>query len=62
LIPISFLFLKKCLASYRGHRPMVEVVEKNLRELPAEVNYDNLEYVQEKRLDMYMPDNFLEAL
>jgi len=49
--------------------PMVEAVEKNLGELPAEASadagyssYDNLEYVQEKRLDMYMQDNFLEAL
>jgi transposase len=41
--------------------PMVEAVEKNLGELPVEASadagyssYNNLEYVQEKRLDMYV--------
>jgi len=49
--------------------PMVEQVERNLRALPDKgtadagySSYDNLEYAERKKLDMYMPDNFLEAL
>jgi transposase len=49
--------------------PLVEAIEKNLGELPQEASadagyssYDNLEYVDQKGLNMYMPDNFLEAL
>jgi len=49
--------------------PMVEQVERNLGALPDKgtadagySSYDNLEYAEGKRLDMYMPDNFLEAL
>ena len=49
--------------------PMVERVERNLGALPDKgtadagySSYDNLEYAEGKRLDMYMPDNFLEAL
>jgi transposase len=49
--------------------PMVKAVEKNLVELPREASadagyssYDNLEYVDNKDLDLYMPDNFLESL
>jgi len=48
---------------------MVEQVERNLGALPREgsadagySSYDNLEFAEEKKLDMYMPDNFLEAL
>jgi len=48
---------------------MVEQVERNLGALPREgsadagySSYDNLEFAEEKELDMYMPDNFLEAL
>jgi len=44
-------------------------VERNLGALPKEgsadarySSYDNLEYAEAKGLDMYMPDNFLEAL
>jgi transposase len=50
-------------------KPMVEQVERNLGALPDKGNadasyssYDNLEYAEGKKLDMYMPDNFLEAL
>ena len=50
-------------------KPMVEQVEQNLGALPDKgivdagySSYDNLEYAEGKRLDMYMPDNFLEAL
>lgn len=50
-------------------KPMVEQVERNLGNLPKEgsadagySSYDNLEFAEEKKLDMYMPDNFLEAL
>jgi len=50
-------------------KPMVEQVERNLGSLPGEgsadagySSYDNLEYAEGKGLDMYMPDNFLEAL
>jgi transposase len=50
-------------------KPMVEQVERNLGALPKEgsadagySSYDNLEYAEAKGLDMYMPDNFLEAL
>ena len=49
--------------------PMVEAVEKNLGELPDQASadagyssYDNLEYADNKGLDLYMPDNFLESL
>ncbi len=49
--------------------PMVEQMERNLGALPDKgtadagySSYDNLEYAEGKRLDMYMPDNFLEAL
>jgi len=49
--------------------PMVEQVERNLGSLPKEgsadagySSYDNLEYAEGKSLDMYMPDNFMEAL
>jgi transposase len=49
--------------------PMVEQVERNLGSLPREgsadagySSYDNLEFAERKKLDMYMPDNFLEAL
>jgi transposase len=49
--------------------PMVEQVERNLGALPEKgtadagySSYDNLEYAEGKKLDMYMPDNFLEAL
>jgi len=49
--------------------PMVEAVEKNLGELPKEASadagyssYNNLEYADNKGLDLYMPDNFLESL
>ena len=49
--------------------PMVEQVERNLRVLPEKgtadagySSYDNLEYAERKKLDMYMPDNFLEVL
>jgi len=48
---------------------MVEQVERNLGNLPREgsadagySSYDNLEFADRKKLDMYMPDNFLEAL
>jgi transposase len=50
-------------------KPMVEQVEQNLGALPDKgtadasySSYDNLEYAEGKKLDMYMPDNFLEAL
>jgi len=50
-------------------KPMVEQVERNLGSLPEEgsadagySSYDNLEFAERKKLDMYMPDNFLEAL
>jgi len=50
-------------------KPMVEQVERNLRALPKEgsadagySSYDNLEYAEVKGLDVYMLDNFLEAL
>jgi transposase len=50
-------------------KPMVEQVERNLDALPKEgsadagySSYDNLEFAEEKKLDLYMPDNFLEAL
>jgi len=49
--------------------PMVEQVERNLGSLPREgsadagySSYDNLEYAEGRGLDLYMPDNFLEAL
>jgi transposase len=49
--------------------PMVEQVERNLGALPDKgtadagySSYDNLEYAEVKGLDLYMPDNFLEAL
>jgi hypothetical protein len=44
-------------------------VERNLGALPSEgsadagySSYDSLEFTEEKKLDTYMPDNFLEAL
>jgi len=50
-------------------KPMVEQVERNLGALPDKgtadagySSYDNLEYAEGKGLDLYMPDNFLEAL
>jgi transposase len=50
-------------------KPMVEQVERNLGALPKEgsadagySSYDNLEYAGVKGLNVYMPDNFLEAL
>jgi transposase len=50
-------------------KPMVEQVERNLEALPDKgtadagySSYDNLEYAEGKGLDLYMPDNFLEAL
>jgi transposase len=50
-------------------KPMVEQVERNLGNLPEEgsadagySSYDNLEYAEVKGLDVYIPDNFLEAL
>ena len=50
-------------------KPMVEQVERNLGALPDKgtadagySSYDNLEYAEGKKLDMCMPDNFLEAL
>jgi transposase len=50
-------------------KPLVEQVERNLGAPPKEgsadagySSYDNLEFAEEKKLDMYMPDNFLEAL
>jgi len=50
-------------------KPIVEQVERNLGSLPGEgsadagySSYDNLEFAERKKLDMYMPDNFLEAL
>ena len=46
--------------------PMVEQVERNLDSLPREgsadagySSYDNLEFAERKKLDMYMLDNFL---
>ena len=49
--------------------PMVEQAEENLGELPEQVSadagyssYDNLEYVEEKEIDGYIPDNKLESL
>jgi transposase len=48
---------------------MLEQVEQNLGALPKEASadagyssYENLEYAQQKGLNAYMPDNFLEAL
>jgi len=50
-------------------RPMIEQVEQNLGVLPKESSadsgyssYENLEYAQQKGLETYMPDNFLEVL
>lgn len=49
--------------------PLIEAVEENVGNLPTQgsadagySSYDNLEYVEEKKLDMFIPDNFLEAL
>ena len=49
--------------------PMVEQAEQNLGELSEQVSadagyssYDNLEYVEEKEIDGYIPDNKLESL
>jgi transposase len=49
--------------------PMVSAVEQNLGQLPDQgsadagySSYDNLEYADNKGLDLYMPDNFLESL
>ena len=54
---------------YAELEPMVEQVERNLGSLPGEgsadagySSYDNLEYAEGKGLDLYMPDNFMEAL
>jgi len=48
---------------------MVEAAERNLGTLPKEASadagyssYENLEYVRQKRLDTYMPDDFIVAL
>ena len=52
-------------------QPLVEQVEENLGDLPDETeisvdagysSYDNLEYADQKGLDLYLPDNFLKAL
>jgi len=50
-------------------RPMLEQVEQNLGVLPKESSadsgyssYENLEYAEQKGVDAYMPDNFLEVL
>ena len=50
-------------------RLMVEQVEQNLGTLPKEEtadagysSYENLEYAWQKRLDAYIPNDFLEAL
>ena len=50
-------------------RQMVEQVERTLGALPREASadagyssYENLEYAQQKGLNAYMPDDFLEAL
>ena len=50
-------------------RPMLEQVEQNLGALPKKSSadsgyssYENLEYAQQKGLETYMPDNFLEVL
>jgi transposase len=49
--------------------PMVEQAEENLEQLPEQISadagyssYDNLEYVEEKEVDGYIPDNKLESL
>lgn len=49
--------------------PMVEQAEQNLGELPEQISadagyssYDNLEYMEEKEVDGYIPDNKLESL
>ena len=49
--------------------PMVEQTEENLGQLPDKVSadagyssYDNLEYVEDKEIDAYIPDNKLESL
>ena len=49
--------------------PMVEQAEENLGKLPEQVSadagyssYDNLEYVEGKEVDGYIPDNKLESL
>jgi transposase len=54
---------------HREFKGMVEQVERNLGALPREASadagyssYENLEYAQQKGLETYMPDNFLEAL
>ena len=50
-------------------KPMLEQTEENFGELPDEVSadagyssYDNLEYVEEKEIDAYIPDNKIESL
>ena len=50
-------------------RRMVELVEQNLGALPKEASadagyssYENVQYAQQKGLDLYMPDDFFEAL
>lgn len=50
-------------------KPMVEEAEQNLGQLPEQISadagyssYDNLEYVEEKWVDTYIPDNKIESL
>lgn len=50
-------------------KPMVEETEENLGQLPEQISadagyssYDNLEYIEEKETDAYIPDNKLESL
>jgi transposase len=50
-------------------QPMVEQVEENLGKLPDQISadagyssYDNLEYVENKEIDAYIPDNKMESL
>ena len=50
-------------------KPMVEETERNLGQLPEQTSadagyssYDNLEYIEEKETDAYIPDNKLESL
>lgn len=50
-------------------KAMVEEAEANLGQLPEQISadagyssYDNLEYIEEKQTDAYIPDNKLESL
>ena len=50
-------------------KPMVEEAEQNLGVLPEQISadagyssYDNLEYVEEKEVEAYIPDNKIESL